>query len=67
MAWATDDRALGPAGSGGRRGARISRRSAAFREAFRILDRRIELFTALPVATLDQLALGNKIREIGKC
>lgn len=37
----------------------------AFREAFRTLERRIELFTALPVATLDRLALGNKAREIG--
>jgi arsenate reductase len=38
----------------------------AFREAFRMLERRIELFVALPVATLDRLALGNRIREIGK-
>ena len=39
---------------------------SAFREAFRILERRIELFTALPIASLEQLALGNKVREIGK-
>jgi len=39
---------------------------SAFREAFRILERRIELFTALPIASLDQLALGNKVRAIGK-
>jgi arsenate reductase len=38
----------------------------AFREAFRILQRRIELFTALPIESLDQLALGNKVRAIGK-
>jgi arsenate reductase len=38
----------------------------AFREAFRILQRRIELFTALPVSSLDGLALGNRVREIGK-
>jgi arsenate reductase len=38
----------------------------AFREAFRMLERRIALFTALPIASLDRLALGNKIREIGK-
>jgi arsenate reductase len=38
----------------------------AFREAFRILERRIELFTALPIASLDRLALGNKVRAIGK-
>jgi arsenate reductase len=33
----------------------------AFREAFRVLERRIELFTALPIASLDALALGNKV------
>jgi arsenate reductase (thioredoxin) len=38
----------------------------AFRQAFRMLERRIELFMSLPIATLDRLALGNKIDEIGK-
>jgi arsenate reductase len=38
----------------------------AFREAFRMLERRIALFMALPIASLDRLALGNKVREIGK-
>jgi arsenate reductase (thioredoxin) len=38
----------------------------AFREAFRMLERRIALFTSLPIASLDRLALGNKIRDIGK-
>jgi arsenate reductase (thioredoxin) len=38
----------------------------AFREAFRTLERRIELFIALPISTLERLALGNKVREIGK-
>jgi arsenate reductase (thioredoxin) len=38
----------------------------ALREAFRTLGRRIELFTALPIETLDRLALGNKVRDIGK-
>jgi arsenate reductase len=38
----------------------------AFREAFRMLERRIALFTALPIASRDRLALGNKVREIGK-
>src|SRR5271165_375135 len=38
----------------------------AFREAFRMLERRIEMFTSLPLASLDQLSLGNKVREIGK-
>jgi arsenate reductase len=38
----------------------------AFREAFRMLERRIEMFTSLPIASLDQLSLRNKVREIGK-
>ena len=38
----------------------------AFREAFRMLERRITLFTSLPIASLDRLALGQKVREIGK-
>jgi arsenate reductase len=38
----------------------------AFRESFRMLERRIELFTALPIASLDRLALGKRVREIGK-
>jgi arsenate reductase len=38
----------------------------AFRDALRILGRRIDLFTALPIATLDRRALGNKIRDIGQ-
>jgi arsenate reductase len=41
-------------------------RTNAFREAFSMLERRIETFTSLPMASLDQLALGKKVREIGK-
>jgi protein-tyrosine-phosphatase len=37
----------------------------AFRDAFRVLERRIELLTALPVASLDALALGKKVGVIG--
>jgi arsenate reductase len=43
-----------------------SEKAQAFREAFRMLGRRIELFASLPVATLDRLALGNQVRAIGK-
>ncbi|MBU6298945.1 MAG: arsenate reductase ArsC, partial [Alphaproteobacteria bacterium] len=39
---------------------------AAFREAFAILQRRIELFSNLPVKSLDRLSLKNKIDKIGK-
>jgi arsenate reductase (thioredoxin) len=38
----------------------------AFREAFFILDRRIGLFLALPVAALDRLALKKEITRIGR-
>ncbi len=37
----------------------------AFREAFVTLDRRISLFLALPLATLDKLALKSEIDRIG--
>jgi arsenate reductase (thioredoxin) len=38
----------------------------AFRETFRGLERRIQMFTALPIASLDRLSLTSKVREIGK-
>ena len=38
----------------------------AFREAFFILDRRISLFLALPLAALDRLALKTEVDRIGK-
>jgi arsenate reductase (thioredoxin) len=37
----------------------------AFRDAFVVLDRRIGLFTSLPLATLQGLAIKQKIEEIG--
>ena len=38
----------------------------AFRDAFTILDRRISLFLALPLATLGQLALQRELKQIGR-
>ncbi len=38
----------------------------AFREAFVMLDRRIRLFLALPLATLGKLAIQREIDQIGK-
>ena|ERR1035437_3433521 len=38
----------------------------AFRDAFTILDRRIGLFLALPLATLEQLAIQKGINQIGR-
>jgi arsenate reductase len=40
-------------------------KTEAFREAFRVLDRRITLFTSLPIATLDKMTLTTRVREIG--
>lgn len=41
-------------------------KEAAFNAAFRYLKNRISVFTALPIARLDHLALGAKLREIGR-
>ncbi len=38
----------------------------AFRDAYVILDRRIGLFLALPIATLGQFAIQKEINEIGR-
>ncbi|HEY1961492.1 MAG TPA: arsenate reductase ArsC [Rhizomicrobium sp.] len=37
----------------------------AFRETFRLLERRIELFAGLPVKSLDRLSLKRQLDEIG--
>jgi len=38
----------------------------AFKDAYRILHQRISIFTALPIRSLDELSLQNKLREIGR-
>ena len=38
----------------------------AFKNAYRMLFQRIAIFTALPIRSLDQLTLQNKLREIGR-
>jgi hypothetical protein len=40
--------------------------SLAFKEAYRLLSQRIGIFTSLPLRSLDQLSLNNKLREIGE-
>jgi arsenate reductase (thioredoxin) len=40
--------------------------AAAFLDAYRMLMRRIELFTSLPIAKLDQMTLRSRLREIGQ-
>ena len=38
----------------------------AFNQAFRYLKNRIAVFIALPVKSLDQLSLANRLKEIGR-
>jgi arsenate reductase len=38
----------------------------AFRDAYRMLHRRIGIFTALPLRSLDQLSLQRRLKEIGR-
>jgi len=38
----------------------------AFKDAYRMLNQRIRIFTSLPLRSLDQLTLQRKLREIGK-
>lgn len=46
-------------------GSELQRRQA-FREAFRILENRIRLFTNLRIEALDRLKLKRRIDEIGQ-
>jgi protein-tyrosine-phosphatase len=38
----------------------------AFKDAYRMLERRIGIFVALPIRSLDQLSLKNRLKEIGR-
>jgi arsenate reductase (thioredoxin) len=38
----------------------------AFKDAYRMLNRRIEIFTALPLRNLDQLTLQKRLTDIGR-
>jgi protein-tyrosine-phosphatase len=38
----------------------------AFKDVYRMLHRRISVFTALPLRSLDQLSLQSRLREIGR-
>ena len=40
--------------------------ATAFNEAYRMLHQRISVFTALPIASLDQVSLKAKLRDIGR-
>ena len=41
-------------------------KETAFVAAFRYMKTRISLFTALPLSSIDKLALGTKLRDIGQ-
>jgi arsenate reductase len=38
----------------------------AFKDAYRMLHQRIAIFAALPIRSLDQLSLQNRLQEIGR-
>jgi arsenate reductase (thioredoxin) len=38
----------------------------AFKDAYRLLNQRVSIFTSLPLRSLDRLSLKNKLREIGE-
>jgi len=40
--------------------------AAAFNDAYRMLHRRIEIFAALPIASLDAMTLQARLRDIGR-
>jgi arsenate reductase (thioredoxin) len=40
--------------------------SLAFKEAYRLLNQRISVFTALPLRSLDQLSLKHRLKQIGE-
>lgn len=41
-------------------------KAAAFAETYRLLDRRIGLFLALPLDTLDRMSALSRVRAIGR-
>ena len=41
-------------------------KAKAFRDVFLTLERRINLFTSLPMSSIDRLALARRVAEIGK-
>jgi arsenate reductase len=41
-------------------------KTEAFRQVFRVLERRIGVFVSLPIASLDRMALAQRLQEIGK-
>jgi arsenate reductase (thioredoxin) len=65
MAGAADDRTLGHRGPAAAEGTELERQ-AAFVTAFRYLRNRIDAFVSLPLPSIDKLALGTKLREIGR-
>ena len=40
--------------------------AVAFKDAYRMLSQRIEIFTALPIRSLDKLSLQAKLKDIGR-
>ena len=38
----------------------------AFRDTFRVLENRIKIFVALPIAALDRMSLARRVEAIGR-
>ena len=65
MAGPADHRALGHSRSGRGTGSEAEI-ALAFKDAYRMLNRRIELFLALPIEKLDRLVLTTRLKAIGR-
>jgi arsenate reductase len=44
----------------------VAQIACAFNDTYRMLDQRIAVLTALPIASLDQLSLQRKLAQIGR-
>lgn len=44
----------------------VVEKERAFVQALRYLKNRISVFVSLPIKSLDEIALGNRLREIGR-
>ena len=65
MAGPANDGSLGHSRSGRGEG-HAAEIALAFKDAYRMLNQRIGIFAALPLASLNQLVLQNRLHEIGR-
>jgi len=60
------DGALGYPRSGAEAKGSPAEIALAFKDAYRMLNQRIGIFVALPIRSLDQLSLQERLKEIGQ-